>query len=41
MSSSSGFFMDILNWYYLLSKIVSTVFVYLWNFFIRKFVLFN
>lgn len=35
------FFTDILYWYYLLSKIISTVFVFLWNFFIRKFVLFN
>ena len=35
------FFTDILSWYYLLSKIVSTVVVFLWNFFVRKFVLFN
>jgi putative flippase GtrA len=35
------FFTDILYWHYLLSKIISTVFVYLWNFFARKFVLFN
>ncbi|WAC06558.1 MAG: GtrA family protein [Thermodesulfobacteriota bacterium] len=34
-------FTDILNCFYLLSKIVSTVFVFLWNFFVRKFVLFN
>ena len=35
------FFTDILYWHYLLSKIISTVVVYLWNFFVRKFVLFN
>jgi len=26
--------------YYLLSKVISTIFVFLWNFFIRKFILF-
>ena len=35
------FFTEILYWHYLLSKIVSAVFVFLWNFFVRKFVLFN
>jgi len=34
-------FTEILNIHYLFSKIISTVFVYLWNFFIRKFLLFR
>jgi putative flippase GtrA len=32
---------DIFLIYYLLSKIITTVIVYLWNFFARKFLLFN
>lgn len=32
---------DILLIYYLLSKIITTVLVYLWNFFARKIILFN
>jgi putative flippase GtrA len=32
---------DILLIYYLLSKIITTVIVYLWNFFARKFILFS
>lgn len=32
---------DILLIYYLLSKIITAIVVYLWNFFARKFVLFN
>ena len=35
------FFTERIHFYYLLSKIVSTVFVYLWNFFARKFMLFR
>jgi putative flippase GtrA len=35
------FFTERVGFYYLLSKIFSTVFVYLWNFFTRKFVLFR
>lgn len=35
------FFTELLLFYYLLSKIFSTFFVYLWNFFARKFILFN
>ncbi len=34
------FFTEKLHLYYLLSKIVSTGFVYFWNFFVRKFTLF-
>lgn len=32
---------DILAIYYLLSKIITTIIVYFWNFFARKFILFN
>ena len=35
------FFTEHIDFHYLLSKIVSTVFVYLWNFFARKFILFR
>ncbi len=35
------FFTELLLFYYLMSKIFSTVFVYLWNFLARKFILFN
>ncbi len=35
------FFTEITRFHYLLSKIVSTVFVYLWNFFARKHSLFR
>ncbi|KPL02914.1 MAG: polysaccharide synthesis protein GtrA [candidate division Zixibacteria bacterium SM23_73_2] len=35
------FFTERVNLHYLLSKIVSTVFVYLWNFFARKYILFR
>jgi len=35
------FFTEIASTYYLYSKLISTVLVYLWNFFIRKFVLFR
>jgi putative flippase GtrA len=35
------FFTERINLHYLLSKIVSTVFVYLWNFFARKYILFR
>jgi len=35
------FFTDILLMYYLISKIITTFFIYLWNFFARKFILFN
>ena len=35
------FFTEITGFHYLLSKIVSTVFVYLWNFFARKYSLFR
>lgn len=35
------FFTEYVHFHYLLSKIVSTVFVYLWNFFSRKFILFR
>ncbi len=35
------FFTETIGFYYLLSKILSVVFVYLWNFFIRKFTLFR
>ena len=35
------FFTEIVNIHYLLSKLISTVFVYLWNFFIRKYFLFH
>jgi putative flippase GtrA len=34
-------FTDLLTIYYLLSKILTTVLVYLWNFFARKTILFN
>lgn len=34
-------FTDILLIYYLLSKVISTILVYLWNFFARKYILFN
>jgi putative flippase GtrA len=34
-------FTDLLSIYYLLSKIITAVFVYLWNFFARKYALFN
>ena len=32
---------DILTVYYLLSKIITTIILYLWNFFLRKFILFH
>jgi putative flippase GtrA len=32
---------DVLSLFYLLSKIITTVIVYFWNFFARKFLLFN
>lgn len=32
---------SVLPLYYLLSKIISTVFVFFWNFFARKYILFN
>jgi len=32
---------DIILLYYLISKIITTIIVYLWNFFARKFILFN
>lgn len=32
---------DLLLVYYLLSKIISTIIVFLWNFFARKYILFN
>ena len=35
------FFTEIVHFHYLLSKVGSTVFVYLWNFFARKFALFR
>lgn len=35
------FFTEYVHFHYLMSKIVSTVFVYLWNFFARKFTLFR
>lgn len=35
------FFTEIVNIHYMYSKLISTVIVYLWNFFIRKFVLFR
>jgi putative flippase GtrA len=35
------FFTEHIHFYYLLSKIVSTVFVFLWNFIVRKFILFR
>lgn len=35
------FFTEHVHFHYLQSKIVSTVFVYLWNFFARKFILFR
>lgn len=35
------FFTEKVHLHYLLSKIVSTFFVYLWNFFARKYILFN
>jgi putative flippase GtrA len=35
------FLTDILTFHYLFSKIISTFCVYFWNFFIRKFALFN
>lgn len=35
------FFTEKVHLYYLLSKIVSTFFVYLWNFFARKYILFR
>ncbi len=34
-------FTDLLSVYYLLSKIITAVFVYLWNFLARKYILFN
>ena len=34
-------FTDLLGIYYLLSKILTTIMVYLWNFFARKYILFN
>ena len=34
-------FTEILNTHYLFSKLISTALVYLWNFFIRKFILFR
>ncbi len=35
------FFTEIAGIYYLLSKILSAVFVYLWNFFVRRYTLFR
>jgi putative flippase GtrA len=35
------FFTETVHTHYLYSKLISTVFVYLWNFFIRKFTLFR
>ena len=35
------FFTEKMHFYYLISKIISTFFVYLWNFFARKFILFR
>jgi putative flippase GtrA len=35
------FFTEHIHFHYLLSKISSTIFVYLWNFFARKFILFR
>jgi putative flippase GtrA len=35
------FFTEYVHFHYLLSKIVSTVFVFLWNFIVRKFILFR
>ena len=35
------FFTEIVDFHYLISKILSTVFVYLWNFFVRKYTLFR
>lgn len=35
------FFTELVKFHYLISKLVSTVCVYLWNFFARKFVLFR
>lgn len=35
------FFTEHIHFYYLFSKIISTAFVYLWNFFARKFILFR
>ena len=35
------FFTEIVNLHYLYSKLISTIIVYLWNFFIRKFILFS
>ncbi|MCH7613412.1 MAG: GtrA family protein [Candidatus Marinimicrobia bacterium] len=34
-------FTDFLKIHYLKSKIISTFFIYLWNFFVRKYMLFN
>lgn len=34
-------FTDILMFYYLISKIITSILVYLWNFFARKIILFN
>ncbi|MCU0461656.1 MAG: GtrA family protein [Bacteroidales bacterium] len=34
-------FTSLLGIYYLLSKILTAILVYLWNFFVRKFILFN
>lgn len=35
------FFTEITQFHYLISKIISTFFVYLWNFFARKYILFK
>lgn len=35
------FFTEYVHFHYLLSKIISTVFVFMWNFFVRKFILFR
>jgi len=35
------FFTEMINLHYLFSKIASTAIIYLWNFFVRKFVLFR
>ncbi|MDP2947234.1 MAG: GtrA family protein [Nanoarchaeota archaeon] len=35
------FFTEHIHFYYLFSKIISTIFVYLWNFFARRFLLFR
>lgn len=34
-------FTDLLEFYYLVSKVITTILVYFWNFFARKYILFN